>query len=240
MFCFICGCGHTGTTLLGRILGSHSKIFLIPEELGIFLANRHFNIDQITAPYLKLAESEQKPLIIDKTPRQIWHVDYIRRVWPNSKFIISTRNGPSTIASLLKRTENFDSARNRYRDDSMMSLRQKNCKDVFFSKHEDLLDKTPYHLDKIMKFLELKYEPSMMDYWKTPIPWNLKSSVNNAKPTKHDLIRNEQVNKPINKDTLDWRSSIPVKYHNKIVDYFSPEHEGEKIMSEFGYSKPFF
>ena len=33
---FIVGCGHSGTTLLNKLLGHHSNIFSIPDESWIF------------------------------------------------------------------------------------------------------------------------------------------------------------------------------------------------------------
>ena len=234
-FVFVCGCGHTGTTILGRMLGSHSKISLIPEELGVFLANRYYRRDELIAPYLERADANGEHIIIDKTPRAVWHVDYIRRVWPNSKFIICTRNGPDTVTSIFDRTKDFDSAMNRYSDDSIMSIRQIDCDDVFLSRHEDLLDDPEKHISSILNFLGVEYEKSTIEYWKTPIEWNLKSSTNALKPTKHDLKRNKQVNEPLKNKASNWKDKLPKEHHKKIIDFFSDSSLGGRIMADLGY-----
>lgn len=40
---FICGCGHSGTTLLWAMLSAHSKVYGIPYETCVFLNSRKHN-----------------------------------------------------------------------------------------------------------------------------------------------------------------------------------------------------
>jgi len=46
---FICGCGHSGTTLLWAMLSAHSRIYGIPYETGVFLNSAINNGQSLTA-----------------------------------------------------------------------------------------------------------------------------------------------------------------------------------------------
>ena len=122
-YIFICGCGHTGTTILARIVGYHSKIFLINHETGMFLLNRHFLREKLIKKFTNQAKIKKKTYLLEKTPRHIWHIDYINKIQKNSKFILTTRNPEDTIYSLFKRYKNIDLAIQRYQDDSIQTLR---------------------------------------------------------------------------------------------------------------------
>ena len=103
----ICGCGHTGTSILARIIGEHPSIYFVTIESGMFLANRHYKESDYIKKYEEEAKKNGNSLILEKTPRHIWHVDYIRRKYPGTKFILTTRDGRDTVASLYERTKDI-------------------------------------------------------------------------------------------------------------------------------------
>lgn len=45
---FVCGCGHSGTTLLWAMLSSHSRIYGIPYETNVFLNSRKRNTKSLS------------------------------------------------------------------------------------------------------------------------------------------------------------------------------------------------
>ena len=55
LFIHVLGCGHTGSSIFARILGEHSKIYFVPIESGMFLANRFFEEDDYREKYRREA-----------------------------------------------------------------------------------------------------------------------------------------------------------------------------------------
>ena len=123
----ITGCGHTGTTLLARMMGVHSMIYNPPYETNIFLAYNVLQWDDLLELHFSKAKEtkEECRILLEKTPRHIWHVDYINSVVPTAKVILMTRNGRDVVASLYERTGDIDSAILRYKDDSYLTRNKK-------------------------------------------------------------------------------------------------------------------
>ena len=168
----ICGCGHTGSTILSRIVGEHSKIFFPKKEMNLFLLYNHFifndKIKKLKRRLIKL----KKTHLLEKTNRHLWHVDFIRRTFPKTKIILTTRNGKDVIGSLYKRYQNLDQAIKRYQDDSIYTIRLMNLKNIILIRYEDLIENPEKTVKKIFKFMGLKYEANVFNYPKKRIIWN--------------------------------------------------------------------
>lgn len=231
----MCGCGHTGSSILARILGTHSSIHFITMESGMFLANRFFSQNTYYEQFQQDAINAKKSFVLEKTPRHIWHVDYIRRCYPNTRFILTTRNCFDTIASLYERTKNFKSSLLRYQDDSILTLRQIDESDVFLVKHEDLIADPSQLLESLCTWLGLTFESSMLNYSDNPIDWNLHNPYSFGTLTSHDLLRNKQVNSPLKSSSVTWKERLPVEYHEELISFFSVGSIGHSIVNAMGY-----
>lgn len=229
---FICGCGHTGTTILARIIGYHSKIHFINYETGIFLLNRYFIKDKLIKKFSNQALKKNKIYVLEKTPRHIWHVDYINKTIKNSKFIFTTRDPEATIYSLAKRYKNVDMAIQRYQDDSIQTLRNLKLKNSILIKYEDLILQTEKTLKKICKFLNLSPEKNMINFFKHPVEWNLNNPYS-VKKDIHNDKRNIQANSPLSKEIN--KIKIPLKIKNKINLFLNKKNIGYKIKKELGF-----
>jgi hypothetical protein len=231
----ICGCGHTGSSILARILGAHSAIYFVTQESGMFLANRFFHEEQYIKKFNASAYSEDKPFVLEKTPRHIWHVDYIRRKYPDSKFIVTTRDGRETVASLFERTKDLNGSLTRYQDDSILSLRQLGQNDTLLVRFEDLIADPVKLMKEICVWIGVDFESKMLEYHHKPIKWNLDNPYSHNKDDPHDLLRNKQVNSPLEKPTRDWNERLPAKFHAEVNAFFSEGQVGYKLMCGFGY-----
>ncbi len=229
---FICGCGHTGSTILARIIGYHSKIYLINYETGVFLLNRHYLKNKILKKFTKEAIKNKKKFLLEKTPRHIWHIDYINQKIKKSKFILTTRNPEDTIYSLYKRYGNINQAIQRYQDDSIQTIRNMSLENSILIKHEDLILNTEKTLKKICKFLNIKSEKSMINFFQKPLKWNLNNPFSTKKDVHND-IRNLQVNSPLNKKIK--KNIIPSKIKKKISEFLEKKNIGYKIKKDLGY-----
>ncbi len=123
---FIVGLPRTGTTLLERILSSHSNVSSLGETLflqmsirelsGDGLSNRP-NIDEevlrhvassdvskIREHYLRLVDYRlgDEPLFIEKLPLNFLYVGLIAKAWPNAKIIHMLRNPLDACFSMYK------------------------------------------------------------------------------------------------------------------------------------------
>jgi len=235
---FITGCGHTGSTLLARIIGSHSKIFLPLRETNLFLAYNALIHNSLLENEILNAKKKKPNAVyyIEKTPRHIWHVDYIRRVVKDSKFILSTRDGYDVIASLYKRTHNISESITRYKDDSLLTIRQLDQNDSILVKYEDVLFNTDEEFTKICDFLGLKYEKEMLNYHKKKVSWNNVESINKDSGSGeigHDNLRNWQANQPIYRHSVPWKEIIPKEHWDEVLDFF--DKCGNEVMINLGY-----
>lgn len=231
----ICGCGHTGTSILARIIGEHSNIFFVTLESGMFLANRYYLEDSYLREFTDDAKKKRRRLILEKTPRHIWHVDYIRQKYPGTKFILTTRDGRNTVASLYERTKDIDSSVTRYQDDSILTLRQVGLADTRLVRYEDLVKNPTDIIGNICSWLGLEFEPKMLQFHLNSIEWNLNNPFSAGEPDRHDLLRNRQVNSPLQDSSRPWKERLPEEHHGRVREFFSDGGMGYRIMQDFGY-----
>lgn len=231
----MCGCGHTGSSILARIIGAHSSIYFVTQESGMFLANRYYIEDDYLNKFYADAANEGKSLILEKTPRHVWHIDYIRRKHPESKFILTTRDGRETVASLYERTKDFQASLTRYQDDSILSLRQLGQKDTMLVRYEDLINNSTGLMRDICTWIGVGFEEEMLEYHQKPIAWNMDNPYSQGKLEEHDHLRNKQVNSPLEKPSRHWRERLPVEFHVELNEFFSEGNMGHKLMRGFGY-----
>lgn len=125
---FISGCGRSGTTLLGRMLGLHFNTYFYDEprphwvrispKTDIWGYTKHFNtvsfhidkmlpsekliFDIIFNPYITHGKNLH---IIEKTPENIFRIAWLKQLAPRAKFIHIVRNGDNVIRSILKKAE---------------------------------------------------------------------------------------------------------------------------------------
>jgi hypothetical protein len=231
----MCGCGHTGSSILARIIGAHSDIFFVNREAGMFLGNRYYLENKHLQDFNENARQQGCGNILEKTPRHIWHVDYIRRKYSGTKFILTTRDGRDTVASLYERTKDIDASLTRYQDDSILTLRQMDLDDTYLVRHEELIQDPSGSIGDICSWLGLDFEPEILQFYLKPIEWNLNNPFSVGGPDSHDLLRNKQVNSPLQGNSTTWRERLPQKHHLQVGKFFSNGEMGFKIMRDFGY-----
>tara|TARA_B110000263_G_C15209352_1_gene464474 strand:- start:142 stop:918 length:777 start_codon:yes stop_codon:yes gene_type:complete len=235
----ITGCGHTGTTLLARMMGVHSKIYNPPYETNIFLAYNVLKWEKLLKLQFSNAKKNKREcsILLEKTPRHIWHVDYINRIVPGVKVILMTRNGRDVVASLYERTGDIDSSILRYKDDSFLTIRQLNNQSSLLIRYEDLIANSSFELTRIMNHIGLEFEESMLNYHETDVNWYNQESVERGGPRdegeEHLKLRNWQVNQPIFSQSKKWNERIPKKHWSKLDSFF--EDDGDEIMKNLGY-----
>jgi len=234
----ITGCGHTGTTLLARMMGVHSKIYNPPHETNLFLAYNSLKWKGLLESYHNEGNKEKNgfSVLLEKTPRHIWHVDFVKKCVPNTKFVLMTRNGRDVIASLYERYKDIHTSIIRYRDDSLLTSRHTDDKHTFLLKYEDLISNPKEALRKIMLFIGLEYEDEMLNFHEKKVNWFYLKGIKKGSRKEgidHNNFRNWQVNQPLFKPSKSWKERIPKNKWNDVEEFF--DEEGNEIMKNLGY-----
>jgi len=233
---FICGCGHSGTTLIATILGTHSQIYVPPRETAIFMPPRRpLGIGSIKRYRLCVGEAlaAGKQILIEKTPKHIEHVDLIRAQIPGAKFIIPVRDGRDVATSIMRRKLDLGVGVDRWIRDNNLVSNELHKEDVFVYRHEDLVKDPVGVLKKICGFVEVDYEETMLEYHKQQTLWNGAQNVGaTAERTgrHHNQNRTWQVNQPIFDASGTWRNYASEEELQEITT-----GRGRPLMELFGY-----
>ena len=168
---FIIGCGHSGTTILRKMIGSHSKVYDIGYETDMFLKPID-TIEKLHTVARRVEELNKNTLMykkrrwIEKTPRHVHHIDTIKKFFPESKIIVLTRHPISGIKSLHHRYKNLKKSVVRYIEDNMTWQTSKYRNTFHVIKYEDLIQNTQEVIKTLQNFLGLEYE-DLTKYEKT-------------------------------------------------------------------------
>ncbi|SEG90898.1 Sulfotransferase family protein [Thermomonospora echinospora] len=183
---FVLSCQRSGSTLLRVLLNSHSRI-RAPHELHLKTIQvrltasfapdimGELGLDQRELEHLlwdRILHHELhrsgKSVIVEKTPSNSYNWRRIQRAWPQARFVFLLRN-PATIvgsvmnrrggavredvvAEVLKHAEGVESAREHVPG---LTVR-----------YEDLTADPERETRRLCEFLEVEWEPGMLDYGK--------------------------------------------------------------------------
>lgn len=234
---FICGLFRSGSTLLEQLLATHPKT-KAAGELDYFtrveatfrekLENNKFSFDDID---LNILESEYRKLlcqispsegvVIDKRPDNFIQIGLIKAIFPNAKFIETTRNPLDNILSIFfQRLGHSYTYSCSLMDIANYYLEYKKLMSYWYDifadsiiqvNYEELVKKPKSSVDKVFKFLKLNNmeENDLLDFYKS------KNFVTTASST--------QVRKPL------YQSSAG-KYQN-YLRYLPELNEIENILN---------
>ena len=128
---FIIGTGRSGTTILGVVLSMHKDVGFLNEPKALWhkiypqedlvgsysrgIAKYRLQEDDVTdevyytahrlfGTYLTAVTSKR---VVDKYPEQIFRIPFIKKIFPDAKFILLVRNGWDTCQSIQQWSERF-------------------------------------------------------------------------------------------------------------------------------------
>lgn len=192
---FIVGMFRSGSSLLERILGSHSEIAaggeldLVPRIARALGADPRAQVSIPTATMREHAQAYLQRLralrtvarlVTDKRPDNFWNVGLIKRLFPAAK-IINTRRHPldnlvSVLAVHLDPTMNYS-----YRIEDILGHIAAERRmmahwsriypgDILTVEYERLVGNPREEVTRVLSFLGLGYEDSCLEFHKTPGP----------------------------------------------------------------------
>lgn len=115
----IIGAPRSGTTILGRVLDQHPRISTLVEPYYIW--DHYFREaphDQKTADdatdeiqtwihnaFAKFLRAQKVDVVVDKSPRNSLKIPFVRKIFPEARFIFIFRDGRDTILSIFNQWE---------------------------------------------------------------------------------------------------------------------------------------
>ena len=189
---FIVGCPRSGTTLVRVILDSHPNICCGPET-NLFGNIKEFK-EKIFLywPFLKMYEVEEKALDqklkeifllfpenymrikkksrwAEKTPKNIFFLDFIDKLFPECQFINIIRDGRDVVSSYKQRWGRitiFSAIKEWNRSvDLTFEYRIRFSKERYLEiRYDDLVTEPESETKKMMVFLKEEWTPSLLEH----------------------------------------------------------------------------
>lgn len=122
---FIVGCGRSGTTFFAQTLAKHSGVRYFNEpraywhlidkrtdDIGLYgpAGTLQLNSSDVTQENLNFCHlffpkmrEKKLPIIIDKTPSNVFRLNWLKQLYPGAKFINIVRNGNKVLSSIMQR-----------------------------------------------------------------------------------------------------------------------------------------
>lgn len=222
-YTFIVGCGHTGSTLLARILYGHPDIHSARYETGAFQPTLP-KFHELARLY-RDAVGAGKDMLVEKTPRHVHRARAIRFWLPQARFIVTVRDGRDVVASLAARYGSFEQAFERWTEDTRASIAVVEQYGGVVFRLEDLIAAPEAQIRRLCSFLDLEFSDRLLDYSETKVQWGPPGD-----DSEHTRLRQRQVNSPISDTSGRWRVELTPE---QIARFRTPD--SSRLGQAFGY-----
>ncbi|MEW6439895.1 MAG: sulfotransferase [bacterium] len=225
---FVTGCGHSGTSIMIRVLGSHSKIYAIQGETGTFLTGRWRLSDELriirnVSKFNLSSFMHHKPRWVEKTPRHVLEIGKILGYLPTARIIVMIRDGRDVACSLKERTGSIDGGVKRWLRDNGAAMPFFGHPQVRAVKYEEFAKSPEAVMRGVLDFLEEEFEPNIFATDKTA--WEPV----HAAPDEHVCRRVQQLRKPIYDGSGRWRKEMTAQERALF------KKMAQEMMVELGY-----
>ena len=152
----IVGCGHSGTTLLLKIISAHSIFYGINEK-GAYQITREPTMRKLRLLELYAAKSG-KARWIDKTPAQTVRIGEIFRCRPKAKIIFVIRDGRDVALSVKQKTGDFSEGVRRWIEANKAGQEWWDHPMVLIVRYESLIADLRSTVETVLSFLGEGFE----------------------------------------------------------------------------------
>jgi hypothetical protein len=192
------------------MLGAHPDVHAIPFETEAFAWGRH---GEAAAAIIDAAVAEtgrkQAAVIVEKTPGHLMGLKAIRETFPDARFVALLRDPRDVVSSVKRRTGDLQTGIKWWRQAGerlVIELSGKfGAKPIHLVRYESLVDRPGEELDRLCRFLGLRYTAAMLDFWKDERDWfrmtERRETDGRAGPN-HSINRNWQIHQPLMRDRV--------------------------------------
>ena len=186
---FIIGLPRCGSTLIEQVITSGSKSIPIGEETGIFNMLIHQGSrEKILETYQQrnLIQAESDYTFTDKSLENVFHIGFIKKIFPNAKVINCTRDPLSSIMSILQTNltevawahhlKNIFQCFDLYHQ-KLEYLKTTFPNFIYNVKYEKFVNNPEEESKKLMKHCDLPWDKSCLEFYKGNIVSNTASGV---------------------------------------------------------------
>jgi hypothetical protein len=229
---FICGCGHSGTTLLNKILGNHKNIYSMDYETGMFIRNTDKQISSILKTLDEKRIESNKKVLCEKTPGHVYCINKIYKLIESPKIIVMIRDGRDVVSSLYRRYGDLNISLDRWINDNTEWLSSLHKNKFHVIKYENLVTNPEVELKKICNYIEQEYDSNMLFYNKEKIelPKDIFQQ-NKIEGKNHSLLRQYQ----INQNLYDGSKRYLKDLNNIEMEFIMSNNEFMNLMIELEY-----
>ena len=187
----VCGCGHSGTSILTRLIGAHPRIHAIPGETGVAKKGSYRRYRQAIEGFWRDSAAAGTSVWVEKTPKHVRQLGFILNAAPSSRIVLICRDPRDCVASLKRRYGRFGKALRRWRHDNGRVDRWRHHPQVTLLRYEDLVDDPQACLEQLMARLGLDFDPAQLHYHQQQVSWYGETGAG------HRELRNQQINQPL-------------------------------------------
>ena len=193
IFPFVVGCSRSGTTLLRALLDAHPLLAVPPESHFAVLPRLRLRrdpwfrlweidppdlrglgvADAVRAVFAAYAAAHGKPRYADKTPHYVSHLPLLADRFPEARFVHVVRDGRDVALSLLEvpwGPDDLEGAalhwRRRVLEGRAAGLGPARYREL---RYEALVADPERELRGLAAWLELSYDPAMLDPARRPV-----------------------------------------------------------------------
>lgn len=224
---FIVGCGHSGTSILLRIMGAHSRIHAIRQESSLAMATnpqamlRQFDVE---------ACLHGKSRWIEKTPTHVHHIERLLNLRKGCMILLIIRDGRDVAWSIKEREGDIGKGIERWIHDNGAGERFWRHPQVHVLRYEDLVSQPETTITSVTHFLGEDFEAAMLNYHQEPR--NFYSTAPEQPPNRsfefHRQFRNWQINQPLFDGRKRWKLLSEAE---KLVI----KQRASEMLSRYGY-----
>ena len=189
------------------MVGSHPDVQLIPWETGWFLGD-----DNGEHPISELKQflKDGVSIVVEKTPRHVYHIDKIANTIKGTKFLVTIRNPLDLVSSLLVRYQDWDRALARVLEDFEAIEEIAGRDDVLIVHYEDLVVKTEETLREVCTHVKIGFDPEILQWHTNPPNWFgvEPAASEGVGELEHMRRRAWQVQQPLFNGTGRWQHEL--------------------------------
>jgi len=212
---FLCGCGHSGTSIMARILAAHPAAHVPQRETEVFVRDKLTAITPDTVrkvlALFREAAASGRHVLIEKTPKHLYSIELIRRLVPGARFVLPVRDGRDVTASIAHRTADAAAGLDRWVRETGLVADERGRPDVHVYRYEDFVSDPTAIVSQVCEFAGLSFFPELLDYHASEQLWFREKSVRKGdgrSPAEHRSLRNWQINQPIFDGRGRWRDEL--------------------------------